>query len=90
MTIPPRVCSNWVTVCSQISKRFRGFDLVHADSTNFERWLWSSMMEDYSDVASENLVLLVDLHTSLEGLTSKSLSIAYLVALDLPCRIQGF
>ena len=44
----------------------------------------------YSDVASENLVLVVDLHTSLEGLTSKSLSTACILTLDLPCRIQGF
>ena len=34
------------------------------------------MMEDYSDVASENLVLVVDLDTSQEGLTSESLSTA--------------
>ena len=44
----------------------------------------------HCDVASENLVLVVDLHTSPEGLTSESLSNASLLAVDLPCRIQVF
>ena len=38
-----------------------------------------------SDVASENLVLVVDMHLSLEGLTSESLSSASFLAVDLLC-----
>ena len=44
----------------------------------------------HSDVAFENLILVVDLHTNLEGLTSESLNTACLLALNLPCRIEDW